>query len=196
MSDNPYRAPMAQTMTPPAGSSGGIWSDGDLLVVHKQSTLPPICVKTNEPAEKEIPRTFYWHSRFIYLLILIHIFVYIIAALLSRKSHKLRVPLSSEAAAKRNSRILLGWVIALLGIAAVVFGFYMSLTSNNNDTFVIIGVASIVAGFLALIVGGIVGSKAANILAAKKITDHATWFKGADPAYVRRFPTVPPQPTS
>lgn len=195
MSENPYQAPMVNTRTPPAGSERGIWSDGKLLVVHKQATLPPFCVKTNQPAKKEISRTFYWHPGVVYLLILLHLFIYIVAALVVRKNHKLTVPLSAEAAAKRSSRILLGWVLALLGIGVVVFGFFIILSGQSNSPYIPIGVALIVAGFVTLIVGAVLGSRAANILAAKKITEHATWFKGADPAYVRRFPPMPPFPS-
>ena len=195
MSENPYRAPMGQVRTPAAGSSGGIWSDGNLLVVHKQATLPPFCVKTNEPASTDIQRTFYWHSALVYLLILLNILAYIIGALLTRKSHKLAVPLSNEAATKRRNGILIGWILSLLGIGIVVFGFYMLVNSRNQDATVAIGAASVFAGFVTLIVGAILGSRASNILVAKKITDHASWFKGADPDYVQRFPVIPPHPT-
>jgi len=175
-------------------SSGGIWSDGKMLVVHKQAKLPLICVKTNEPAEKTIQRTFYWHSPLVYFLILLNIIIYFIGAMLTRKSHKLGVPISQDIASRRTKSVLLCWLFAMLSIGLIVFGFYMVSIGNSNFNSTV-GICSVIGGFVTLIASAVIGSRKASILVAKKITDHATWFKGANPEFVRRFPPIPPHPT-
>ena len=51
---NPYEPPTipAEVLEPP-WPAGGAYSDGQYLVLHHATVLPPICVKTGRPAELE-----------------------------------------------------------------------------------------------------------------------------------------------
>lgn len=51
---NPYEPPTipAEVLEPP-WPAGGAYSDGQYLVLHHATNLPPICVKTGRPAELE-----------------------------------------------------------------------------------------------------------------------------------------------
>lgn len=44
---------------------GGFWRDGDVLVVHRDATLPDRCVLTGEPAAVRVPCTFRFTPRWV-----------------------------------------------------------------------------------------------------------------------------------
>jgi hypothetical protein len=51
---NPYEPPLLPAEVPePQWPAGGAYSDGQYLVLHHASSLPPICVKSGQPAELE-----------------------------------------------------------------------------------------------------------------------------------------------
>jgi len=175
-----------------SGNEKGIWRDGNRLVVHKQAELPPICVKTNEPSARNIKRKYYWHHPSVFLAILINILIYVILALVLRKQHTLEVPVSEETASKRRNGIAIGWALSLSGVA-LFFGamfFLLSATPQSNAAIGVVGL--FLAAFL-LIAGCIVGGGAAAVIQPKKMTESATWFKGAHSDYLARFPTLPPK---
>lgn len=51
---NPYEPPtIPAEVLEPQWPAGGVYSDGQYLVLHHASSLPPICVKSGRPAELE-----------------------------------------------------------------------------------------------------------------------------------------------
>ena len=51
---NPYESPILPAEVPePQWPAGGAYVDGQYLVLHHASSLPPICVKSGLPAELE-----------------------------------------------------------------------------------------------------------------------------------------------
>ena len=192
-SENPYRSPQSSFQKPEAlANKEGIWRDGKRLVVHKQAKLPPICVKTNEPSDREIKRKYYWHHPSVFAAILLHVFIYVILAMIFRKKHVLKVPVTEQTAGKRRNLIGIGWVLGLGSVALFVGSMFWLLENNNNDTNVGLGIAGLVLAGVGLITGLVFGSRAAGILYPKKMTESATWFAGAHWEYVERFPQVPP----
>ena len=192
-SENPYRAPLSSFQLPETlANKEGIWRDGKKLVVHKQAKLPPICVKTNEPSQREIKRKYYWHHPTVFLAVLLHVFIYVILAMVFRKKHVLKVPVTYETAGKRRNWIGIGWVLALGSVALFVGSMFLLLQDNNSDTNVGLGIVGLVLAGIGLITGLIFGSRAAGILYPKKMTETATWFTGAHWEYLERFPQVPP----
>lgn len=191
-SENPYRAPQSSFQMPEAlANKQGIWRDGKKLVVHRQAELPPICVKTNEPSQRKIKRKYYWHHPAVYLTILLNIIIYVIVAMVVRKTHRLEVPISDETSTKRWSRIAFGWVMALAAIALFVGSIAWMLEPGNQDI-AGYGLFGLFSSAFILIFGSMMGSRAASILTPKKMTATATWFTGAHWEYLERFPQVPP----
>ncbi len=75
---NIYAAPKAQV-----GDNNG--SDcarlGDLVVVPIGSDLPPRCIVCNAPAKTPVKKSnLYWHTPWLYLLLLFNLIVYAIVA--------------------------------------------------------------------------------------------------------------------
>ena len=193
--DNPYRAPAAIPVAGekllPQGTEAGIWSDGKLLVVHKQATLPPICVKTRRAAEETITRKFRWHPPRYYTLLFVHIFIYAVVVQFVCRKHELAIPLSMETASRRRSKIVKCWFVGVLGFALLFVGAFGSVSSRQIDSTLWAFVALVAAGFVIMIAATWIGSFAALILVPKRMNDHVTWFKGLDPDYVASFPSIP-----
>ena len=193
---NPYQAPrVTQTSAPvlkPDFPSQGIWSDGKYLVVSKMVTLPPVCVLTNQESERSIKRNFYWHHPALYFSILGGILIYVIVVLVLRKSQKLAIPLSEPALQKRKKTLLLSWTFGVACVAisvAAIMGLCIEAFGYRREW---IGVLLLFCGFVGLLTTAVIGSRFAGILAPKKITKHAGWYKGACPEYLERFPDLPP----
>jgi len=190
--DNPYRAPIAHDIVDlPDTSTGSIWRDGKLLVVEKGARLPPICVKTSTPAQIEIFRKFYWHSQWLYVLVIVQILIYIIAALAVRKQQDLTIPLSEAAAKKRSSGIMSGWLAGGVGFALFVVAMILAADSNMSGTVAVLCVALGFIGIFLSLAGLALGLPASNILTAKKITDQAGWFRGVHQDYLQSLPVLP-----
>jgi hypothetical protein len=109
---NPYAPPQA-AITETA--SGKCRRDGKWVVVETGSDLPPRCIICNAAVTEPIKRrTVYWHTPWLYLLFLINVLVYVIAALIARKSFPVSPGLCKLHATKRMRRIL-----SFVGAAAI-----------------------------------------------------------------------------
>jgi hypothetical protein len=106
----------------PVPSNPAALCDGDKLIVPQGAALPAnVCIKCGAPANaKPLKKTYYWHSPWLYLLILVGLLVYAIVAIIVRKQQLLYLPLCDEHAARRKRMILLGWGLFTGAIAAVI----------------------------------------------------------------------------
>ena len=106
MSHNPYAPPQARIVAraPGSGDSEHVWRENNTVVLLPNADLPPRCVKCNAPAEEPVKqRTLYWHTPWLYLLILVSLLIYLIVALIARKGVTLHPGLCTEhRTARRN----------------------------------------------------------------------------------------------
>ena len=187
---NPYESPrspepavVAELVEP---ESGGVWRQGNVLVMHKRATLPDRCVKSNQPAHgRKLKRDLYWHHPWIYLTILISLLIYIILALILRKRAIVYIGLSEQWFAKRRRAIVIGWGLVLVSGVLVVLGFGMFGELNEYAGVVIL------LGFVVFLVGAIYGLIAARMVAPKRITDDYVWLKGVHPDFLAELPVWP-----
>jgi hypothetical protein len=168
---NPYAAPRAETdLDPRLGGVGvALRREGDLLVVPTLgATFPPRCVICNQPAQRRLRRKLFWHPPGYYALICIGALIYVIAAMIVRKSAEFEVGLCDEHSARRRNGIIVGWLGAPLcfvaGIAVI-------------DRVPILSVVLIVAS-LGLIVASLL---MARIVVAARIQDNFAWIKVGKP---------------
>jgi len=76
---------------------------------------PAVCIKCGRPADGErLKKTSSWHPRWVYILILIALLIYIIVALVLRKSTTLHIPLCLTHRTRYRMLRITG-VILLLG---------------------------------------------------------------------------------
>ena len=186
--DNPYAPPQA---APPIvkydqTEGKGLWRKGNLLVMHKRATLPARCVKSNMPAERRLKRNLYWHHPAIYLSILIGPLIYIILALVLRKSATIHIGLSEAWFARRRTVMLISWLLGLASIAA----FFIGIPLIEHDWAVwLIGLSPVVFLF-----GTLFGLLGARTVVAQRISDDYVWLKGVCPEFLDSLPHWPHSP--
>ena len=185
-SENPYAPPLTAPIVLDAEivADLGLWRKGNILVMHKGSQLPLRCVKSNQPTDRRLKRSLYWHHPAIYLSILISIWIYIILALILRKSATVYVGLCDEWFAKRHRAMFIGWFLVLAGIGLFVAGI---ATVDRSDAFPWM----LVAGPLVFLGGVIYGLLAARMVAAVRISDDYVWLKGVHPSFLADLPEWP-----
>jgi hypothetical protein len=173
MSFNPYAAPESNLSAQGSGGSR-CWRVGPgLLFVMPSSDLPPRCVKCNEPAVRPVKlRKMYWHSGAWYLLILLNILIYAIAAMAVRK----RVDISPglcQAHARRRAWFVFG---AFAAIIVLVFGGLVMISTNGQ-----LAAVMLILGIIAMFVGAI-GSR---IITPIHIDERGARFKGCSEAFLQ-----------
>jgi len=170
MERNPYapsRATLESGTSSAHATSNGVWRDGSTLVMQPSASLPQRCVKCNEEADQPTrERKVYWHSPWLYLLILLNMIIFIIVALIARKQPVVTPGLCADHKQRRRNALLAGWAAIGLGIA--LFFAAGSADSGNGPLYVLAGILSILGG----IVWGVVFGR---VVYAKRI----------DAAYVR-----------
>lgn len=177
---NPYapsRASLAGAAATPAAGSGGTWRDGTLLVLVPDASLPHRCVKCNEPADEPTKsRRVYWHSPWIYALILINVLVYALVALIVRKKAVIAPGLCSTHKSRRRTVIAIAWALLLAGIALVTLG----VRSNAGG--------QVLSGLLLILIAAIVSTSGVRILRAKRIDAQYVRLKGCGTAFLDSMP--------
>lgn len=161
-----------------------IYRSEKLLVMEKTAVLPDYCVKTNQPAEKRILRTYVWYHPLFHLLLFLGPLIYIIVVLIVRKTVKVEIPISQEEANRRNFGLAIAWLLGLSGPAILLIAGILAKTQNNVEYFPI----GIAAGMIVSVVGLAIGQSKATIVTIAKITNDYIYFKGVNPNFLDRFP--------
>jgi hypothetical protein len=116
--------------------------------------LPDVCMRCGADAPARKWKTFSWHPGWVYLLILIHLLIFIIAALILTKRCKVAVPLCEQ---HRNhwfwrQLITLGGLFGLIGLIIVAA---VNSDAFGQDAGLMIFLGS-VAGFVAWLIVAVV----------------------------------------
>ncbi|MGE8287888.1 MAG: hypothetical protein ACN6RG_08015 [Stenotrophomonas sp.] len=176
--DNPYAAPQSSPQPPPLQYAHGddrCWRDGAELLVRPGADLPRSCVKCGDPASEYRSRTFYWHSPWLYLLILLHMAVYLIVALIVRKPASHQVGLCARHQGQRRNFILMAW----LSLVPLIGGFMF-----ERGGMILLGVLL----FLVMLFWGLLGMR---VLKPKKITPELAVYAGVSPRLLASLPRYP-----
>jgi hypothetical protein len=164
-------------------NSPGVFRQGKRVVISRTTALPPRCVKTNEPTERHLTRQLSWHTPLAYLGLFLGILPYIIVAMMVRKTHRLRVPLSAQRMRRRRREIGLGWLVIVFGIF-LIFAALDARAGENAGYLIGGGLVSILAGIIWINI-------AASPVTATRIDDNYLWLKGFHPRYVAELPEFP-----
>jgi len=188
--DNPYRSPTtsdfgwAPRIETQGAPPGGVWRDGNCLVMDKRAKLPNRCVKSNLPAEGWLRRDLSWHHPAVFLALLAHILIYIILALILRKRATIYIGLTHEWFARRRRAIIIGWGSVLLSIVMGIAGIAL-VEQHPPAVFLIVCVPFLFFG------GAIYGLLCARMVTPKRITDQHVWLKGVHPEFLATLPPLP-----
>jgi len=182
---NPYAAPRHEGYAPPIKPDGmspfaGLWRQGNVLVMHKRAPLPDICLKSNQPATQRLKRNLSWHHPAVFILVLVSLLIYVIVALIIRKTATIHIALSDQWIALRRRRMTIAWTTILLCVAMIAVGA-LNADSTNWGPF------AIVFGVSAFLVAAIYGLLACRMVWPQRMTDDYIWLKGAHPDFLARL---------
>lgn len=188
---NPFAAPQAAGAdTLGAQSAGygqvgnGPWRDGDLLVVNARTALPERCVRCNEPSEgRPLRRQLAWHPAWVFLLVLVSPVIYIIVALIVRKTMTVHAGLCGRHRSTRRRALAVAWLVGLAGVAVLVAAFTVF-----DEPVVALG---ILGGFALIIGGAGIGIYYGGVLSPKRIDSQYAWARGACRDYLEPLPEWP-----
>ena len=157
---------------------------GQQFVVPRQAVpaLPPNCVKCGRPTQDTMNKTFWWHNPVLLLIVLISPIIYVIVALIVRKSCKLNVPVCEE---HRSSYKTKRWVGGLMMLGSIPVPIAVGVLGNGSDNAVL---AAIFLFFVLFIAGAIVFGLAGPIKPSNMDEQTAT-FKGAGESFLQLLPS-------
>ena len=175
---NPYapsRASHAGAAVTPAGGDG-TWRDGAVLILSRDASLPPRCVRCNEAAQEPTKnRKVYWHSPWLYLLIILNILIYAIVATIVRKKATVAPGLCLAHKKRRRIGIGIAWTLLLGGFALLFSG----------------KPAGLVFGILLILIAILVSMSVTRIVRATRIDAQYVRLKGCGPAFLDSVPPFP-----
>ena len=160
----------------PAEPGGGVWREGDVLVVKKDAALPDRCVRCNGRADGAMLKQKYqWHHPALYILAPFALLIYALVALVIRKTATLHVGICRQHLTSRK-RGHLG--SALLAIAGVV-SLFVAIEGGGFFGW---------GGLTLLLAAAVWGTIGTRLLSVKGIDDHFVRLTGAHPAYLSSLP--------
>jgi len=179
----PYATPMLYS------GPQGVWRERDLLVIAKNSPIPPQCVKCNQPpaANWRWRKTLYWHTPGLYILVLFPgVLIYVIVAMIVRKSARVEIGLCDLHLGRRRRDIAIAWLLVL-----VAFVLLFVAVSTGSDRAYSRGPIPLIAGIggFVLIIGSLIWAIVrTRPVVPKKIDDNFAWLSGAGADYLNTLP--------
>ncbi len=178
---NPYAPSEASLRAGEVRPATGLMHDGKVLLVPQGCGLPDRCVKCNDDAVLPIrERTVYWHHPGWYLMLLVNVILYVIVALIARKTAKVSPGLCERHRRKRNVGLFIGWGGTLLGLAGMV-----SAGAYQRPELILI---MLLLTFAAIIAGIIVS----RVVYASRIDDRYIRLKGCGREFLAQWPEFRP----
>ena len=190
---NPYAAPVTDLNMPRATGESGVWRDGPLLVMSKEAELPDRCLKCNAPALGwRLKRNLSWHPQGYFVILLISPILYIIVALIVRKTAQIYAPLCPDHRRVRRRRIALAWIFSLLGPALAIAGGAGSegvrgIAGEQVGT--VFTIVLVVGGVVMLVAGLVLAVLASQVALPKKIDKRFVWLQKVSPDLVASLPS-------
>jgi hypothetical protein len=170
---NPYAPPKA-SLDP--SFTEDLWRDGKILVLRNGSHLPDRCIKCNGPAVTPMKRRkVYWHHPALYAL-LVSWPIYLIVALIVRKSAAVAPGLCSVHRTRRWIGIAVGWGGLLLSILLMIVG-----GGSENGLLVLAGLIL----FLTALVAAVLLSR---LIFPQRIDQDFVRLKGCGKAFLDSLP--------
>jgi hypothetical protein len=165
---------------PPSFGGHGVWRDKSTLVMEKNAALPDRCVKCNEPAfGQRLKRKLSWHHPAIYLIILVALLIYLVVAMVLRKTATIEVGVCERHMKTRRRSIVITW-------GAIIFSIILLFVAASYED------GGVALFGLALFVGAVIyGIITVRIVAPAKIDDRFVWLRGVNKEYLSELPAWP-----
>jgi hypothetical protein len=178
---NPYAPSHATLAGPQEAPHAQLWRSQNVLVMRRDGDLPDRCVKCNDSADDPTKtRKLYWHHPGFYALLIISPLIYIIAALIARKTAKVSPGLCVRHKHRRARGLWLGWGGLIVGLAIL-----FSAASGNQP---VLALFALLAMFGSIIAGMIIG----RVVYAKRIDANYIHMKGCGEEFLAELPEFAP----
>ena len=183
---NPYapsRASLQKGTAPPEALRGNVtaWRDHRVMVMLPDSPIPHRCIKCNEPADEPTKaRKVYWHSPWLYLLLLFNVLIFAIVAMVVRKKTIISLGLCANHKKRRRNIITLAWAGFLTGVVLVYLGAASSA-----------GVWGVLVGVLVMLGAIVFGMVAGRVVVPTRIDKTYVRLKGCGEPYLETLPPFP-----
>ena len=168
--------PQQSYFPPPTHGMNTVWRNNSVLVMTKQALLPNRCIKCNAPADEQLKRKLTWHHPALYLLALASLLIYVVVAMVVRKTATVNIGLCEDHSSARRRNIAITWALGLASGAGFVVAIML-----EDGTFAVLGI------FL-LLATAIYGIVTLRVVVPTKIDDYFVWLKGIDTNYLQQFP--------
>src|SRR5262245_31958866 len=150
------------------------WRDKRLMVMLPDAPIPQRCVKCNDAVDEPTKtRKVFWHSPWLYLLLLLNVGIFAIGAVIVRKKATVAAGLCTAHKKRRRTLITLAWLGALTGIVMAYIG------AANAP-----GIWGVFAGLLLLLGSIIFGMITGRVLIPTRIDKDYVRLKGCGEAYL------------
>ncbi|MDY6946950.1 MAG: hypothetical protein SXG53_14635 [Pseudomonadota bacterium] len=180
-SHNPYAPSQASLAGGSTRPSDRVWRADKVLIMARDADLPDRCVKCNDPADEPTrTRKVYWHHPGYYVLLLINVILYVIVALIARKTAAVNPGLCGRHKQKRVRGIWIGWGGLVGGLAAMFAAF-----DHQNPG---LGLLFLLITFGCIITGMVM----ARVVYAKRIDDRYVLLKGCGEPFLADLPEFRP----
>ena len=183
-SHNPY-APSKASLGSASGAANvssevSVWRDGKIVVALRDASLPPRCVKCNEPADQPTKeRTVYWVHPACYLLFFAGVLILLIVYLIIRKKADVNPGLCEAHKKKRVIGLTTGWLGFFFGIVIMMIG-----VSADRSGLALFGVLIMIS---AIVMGMVWG----RLVWVKKISEDEVRLGGCSSEYLDDLPDYP-----
>ena len=172
-----------------AHDRGLIGFDGVALVMAKNLVAPDRCVKCNAPAQGyQLLRRVHWHHPALYLL-LFKLPLYLLVALMVRKTAKVSVGLCPVHRSARRRDMVIASMLCLVG-PVILFGsaiFGAQAGGREGESVMTLGM---MGGLVMFMLGLLVSIKKVPVVAARRIDDHYVYLAGAGRPFLDSLPRM------
>src|SRR5262245_50319954 len=166
---NPYASPIVPDPPLRIEDNGiGVWRDRNLLVMHRDAPLPPICIRTGQAADEICTVKIRWRP----------------APGSATRRMSMEVPLSRQCSfwQRRGKWIMFGLAAALVAAAVVAVLPVMSFWGENAGTVVLMALG--VPAFVCLVQGLCY----VRLLEFVRVRGNYFWFRGANSRFLNQLP--------
>jgi hypothetical protein len=181
---NPYAAP--QTESPLLATLAGdeteaVWREGRSIVIPRGASLPARCWRCNSSAvAAEVKCQLAWFPPIYLVLLLLGVVPLLILLLFVQRKATICVYLCERHARRRKTAILVAWLVAAVGLTAIIAGGVLGLGPL---------IRFLIWGGVVLLAAGLIGALAASGLATpRRIDKEAAWVRGAGSPFLNSLP--------
>jgi len=168
--------------------NSGLWRAKKLIIAPRNARLPMRCVKCNEPIDYNEAKKvdMYWQHPAYYACLLLGLLPGAIVLMCVRKKAEITFGICRSHRANRRNKVLIGWMIALIGLGLLVLAF-LSMGSDEWRHSPLVPDA-VFAGIVLILASLIWAAVAISAISVRRISGDRVWISGAGEQFLGSLP--------